>query len=334
MNRFAFARPPSFELAGALLKDRRFSLPILKAGGMDVLDLLKEGLIAPDLLVDVRRVGRRAGADGISRSQSGAVRIEANTTLAEIAGSSLVREQSPVVAQAVESAATPQVRNVATAAGNLLQRPRCWYYRALQFHCLKKGGQTCFAVEGENRYHAVLGGGPCPIVHPSNLAVALFVCDGELHLIGGDRASLPVAELYHLPDRGISDEHNLRPGELVTHLTLRPARHSAFYAIKEKKSFDWPVVMAAASLELEGQRIRSARLCAGAVAPVPWPLHKVEQALRGVHIDNAEALNRACGLATAGATPLSDNRYKLKLLPVAVRRAVRKAAGARIEELT
>lgn len=330
MNPFAVARPETFEQASALMKDRRFALPVLKAGGMDVVDLLKEGLMTPDVLVDVHRIGYRPGA-GVRGDDGGGLRIEAMTTLAEIASSSSVLRAAPGLAHAAGSAATPQVRNVATAAGNLLQRPRCWYYRNDQFHCLKKGGHTCFAVEGENRYHAVFGDGPCHIVHPSNLAPALIVCGGTIHLTGGGRRSIPVAELYHAPDRGLRTEHDLEPEAVITHLTLEPASHSGFDAVKEKQSFDWPLVMAAVALEMSGDRIERARVCAGAVAPVPWPLPEVEAALRGVHPDDADALHRACALATRGARPLSDNAYKLRLLPVSVRRAVLRAAGRNVE---
>ncbi|MHC4448023.1 MAG: FAD binding domain-containing protein, partial [Planctomycetota bacterium] len=259
------------------------------------------------------------------------IRIEGMATLAEIAASPLINRAAPVVAQAVENAATPQVRNVATAAGNLLQRPRCWYYRNDQFACLKKGGHTCFAAEGENRYHAIFGEGPCYIVHPSNLAPALYVCGGMLHLVGSERRSLAIEDLYHTPEHGLRDESNLQPTEVVTHLTLQTAAHSGFYAIKEKSSFDWPLVMAAVAVELEGAVISSARICAGAVAPVPWPLPQVEAALRGVRVDDESGVERACRWAVEGTRPLADNGYKVKLLPVAVRRAVLKAAGRKVE---
>jgi xanthine dehydrogenase YagS FAD-binding subunit len=331
MNRFALARPRSYEQAGALLRDRRFSLPVLKAGGMDVVDHLKEGLLEPDLLIDVRRLGAARDEGRISLEDDQLV-IEATATLAEIAASPLVRRHAPVVAQSVANAATPQVRNVATAAGNLLQRPRCWYYRNEQFHCLKKGGHTCYAVEGENKFHAILGGGPCHIVHPSNLAPALVVCDGALRVTGGGRESIPVRDLYHLPERGVRDEHTLEPGEIVTAITLRVAPRSGFEAVKEKQSFDWPLAFAAAALEMDGETIRSARLCAGAVAPVPWPLPRVEAKLAGVRITDQAALRQACAFATEGAAALSGNTYKLKLLPVVVRRAVLAAAGRRQED--
>jgi len=146
-------------------------------------------------------------------------------------------------------------------------------------------------------------------------------------VIGSQRLSLPIARLYHTPDRGLRDEHDVQPGEVVTHLTFDAAPRSAFYAIKEKQSFDWPLVMAAVALELDGNEIAAARVCAGAVAPVPWPLPRVEAALVGVNVDDAEGLRKACSVAGEGARPMSQNGYKADLLPVAVARAVRKAAG-------
>lgn len=333
MNRFAIAKPRTYAEAATLLADKRFSLPMIKAGGMDVLDHLKEGLAEPDVLIDIKRLRLDSAPEPISRQVKGGelVRIEAGATLAEIVESAIIGKDAPVLVQSLEHAASPQVRNVGTAAGNLLQRPRCWYYRNEQFKCLKKGGGTCYAVEGENRYNAVFGDGPSHIVHPSNLAPALHVCDATIHVVGGGRESLPIAELFHMPDRGVRDEHNLKPGEIVTHITLKPAATSGFYGIKEKQSFDWPVAMAAVALVLDGETIRSARVCAGAVAPIPWALPKVEEALKGVKVSDDVGLRKACALAADGAKPMTDNAYKVKLLPVAVRRAVLRAAGKPFE---
>jgi len=333
MNRFAIARARSFKEAGELLADKRFSLPVLKGGGMDLLDLMKEGLIEPDALIDVRLARADGAKEPVSEGGSvGGLRLEAGATLAEIAGSKLVLKSAPALAQSCASAATPQVRNVATAAGNLLQRPRCWYFRNDQFDCLKKGGPTCYAVAGENRYHAIFGDGPCHIVHPSNLAIALAACDAVVHLTSSKRASLKFGELFHLPEKGIKSEHNLEPGEIVTHMTFPAAPASGFYAVKEKQSFDWPLVAAAVALELDGDTIKSARVCAGAVAPVPWMLPKVAEALKGVKVTDEAALTKACAGAAEGAKPMSDNSYKMKLLPVAVKRAVLRAAGKLNEE--
>jgi len=326
MNKFAVAQPKDYAQAASLLVDRKYSLPVLKGGGMDVVDHLKEGLTEPDLLINVKRLRNKDHNDPVTR-EGDLIRIEAWATLAQIVDSPIIKESAPVVAQAMEFAATPQVRNVATAAGNLLQRPRCWYYRNDQFNCLKKGGSTCFAVEGENRYHAILGGGPCHIVHPSNLAPALTICDARVHLIGTKRDSLPLADLYHLPDKGVKSEHNLEPGEVITHITLKAQPRSGFYAVKEKQSFDWPVVLACVALGVNGQKVESARVCAGAVAPVPWRLPKVEEALSGLSLTDDAALRKAAAIASAGAKPMTDNAYKVQLLPVVVHRAILKAAG-------
>jgi xanthine dehydrogenase YagS FAD-binding subunit len=331
MTAFAIAQPATFMDASTLLADKRFALPVIKAGGMDVVDHLKEGLIAPDVLINIKRLRREGNAqavsmiDGIDRDPS--IEIEATATLSEIVASSILRKNAPVVAQSLENAATPQVRNVGTAAGNLLQRPRCWYYRNEQFDCLKKGGHLCYAVNGENRYHAIFGGGPCHIVHPSNLAPALMVCDAKVQVIGGKRDTIKIVDLFHMPDRGIASESNLEAGEVVTHITLSARPTSGFYSIKEKQSFDWPVVMVAVSLEMDGTAIKAAEVCAGAVAPTPWPLPKVAEALRGVDVNDDAALRKACQSAGDGARAMSDNAYKIALLPVAVRRAVLRAAG-------
>ncbi len=333
MNQFTIAQAKSYEEASSIVKTGGFSLPILKAGGMDVVDHLKEGIWEPDALVDVLKAeGGAAAPIQEHRDTTGkaTIRLSALNTLAEISTSTLLDGRCPVLAQAAGSAATPQVRNVATAAGNLLQRPRCWYYRSKDFDCLKKGGDRCYAVKGINNYHAIFGDGPCHIVHPSNLAPALMITGGTIHLTGGNRDSLAIADLFHMPERGIRDEHNLLAGEVVTSITLNAAPNSGFYAVKEKQSFDWPLVMAAVSLELDGDRIKSAQVCAGAVAPMPWMLPSVAAALRGVSINDEDSLKKACARATDGAAPMSNNSYKLKLLPVAIRRAVLKAAGKEV----
>jgi xanthine dehydrogenase YagS FAD-binding subunit len=333
MNKFAYATPKTYGEASALVLDKQYKLPVLKSGGVDLLDHLKEGLIEPDLVVSVRRVkgeGWKAPVTEVP-DKLPKLRIEAGATLAEIAASATVLSQAPVLAQAAGSAASPQVRNMGTAAGNILQRPRCWYYRHEQFDCLKKGGPTCYAVEGENKYHAIFGDGPCHIVHPSNLAPAFMLLDAVVHVVGGGRETVPITEMFHMPDKGVRSEHNLRPGEVVTHITCLLAPKSGFYAIKEKQSFDWPLATGYASVVMDGDVIRSARVCAGAVAPVPWMLPTVAQALVNVSVADDAALRMACAVAAEGAKPMRDNGYKVKLLQTAVRRAVLIAAGKKTE---
>ena len=327
MKTLSIARPRSYDDAAALLKNKTYRLPMLKAGGMDVVDHLKEGLYEPDLLINVRTLRSNGDAEPI-HLKADTITIEASATLSQIARSEVIREHAPALAQAAESAATPQVRNIATAAGNLLQRPRCWYYRHKQFDCLKKGGDRCYAVEGENMYHAVFAGGPCHIVHPSNIAPALMLGDAVVHVTGGDREQLAVSDLYHLPEAGVKSEHNLQPEEVVTHITMKRVPSSGFSAVKEKQSFDWPLVFAVASLDMNGGVIVAAKVVAGAVAPVPWRLQQVERQLVNVNVKDEAAVAEACAVATSGAEPMSQNSYKLKLLPVAVRRAIVAAANS------
>jgi xanthine dehydrogenase YagS FAD-binding subunit len=332
VNSFTLIRAADFDQASAAVGDRAYALPILKAGGMDVLDHMKEGLLAPDALIDIRRLTHHGGVPGIQRLEGdGRIEIDATCTLAEVAASDIVLAHAPVLAASAGSAGTPQVRNVASVAGNLLQRPRCWYYRNQQFDCLKKGGDRCYAAEGENKHHAIFGRGPCYIVHPSNIAPALYVLEGRVHVTGGGRDEIEIAGLFQGPSEGVRDEHRLEQGEVVTHVSFRPEPSSGFYAIKEKQSFDWPSVFAAVALRLSGGRIESARVCAGAVAPVPWPLPGVERRLVGVRVDDDKALKAACEGAAQGAVPLAQNAYKVELLPVAVRRAVLVAADLSVE---
>ncbi len=334
MNRFAIAQPHTLDEASTMLQDKRYTLPVLKAGGIDLLDHMKEGLSEPDVLIDVKSLRSSNEAQpNITKTEHG-FRIEGCTTLSELAASPELSEMGTVLAQAADDAATPQIRNVATVAGNLMQRPRCWYYRAQQYDCLKKGGHTCYAVDGENKFHAIFGEGPCHIVHPSNLAPAFYALSANIHVTGGDREMLHNTDLYHMPKDDFRTEHNLQPGEVITHITCKAAIHTAFYSIKEKQSFDWPLVFAGVNLQMDEGKIRRAQVCAGGVAPIHWPLKRVEFALRGVNPNDDAALRSACAIAAEQTQPMSQNAYKLTLLPVAIRRAVRKAAHLDVEDLT
>lgn len=308
-------------------------LPVIKAAGIDLMDHWKEGLTAPgqvnNLLALRDPALRRITADHIG----------ALCTLSAIATSGVIRETAPVIAEAAEATATPQIRNAATACGNLFQRPRCWYYRNQQFDCLKKGGHMCYAVEGENRYHAIFGNGPCHIVHPSNLANALSVCQAEILVVSsadgtGTPRRISMHQLFCLPEDRLKSEHTLGPDEIAIGISYQPAPHSAHYEVREKQSFDWPLVMASVALELRDDQktIASARICAGGVAPIPWRLPQVERALAGLTLPDRSGLRRACETAVAGAKPMSGNAYKLKILPVAVARAVFRAAGFTTDE--
>lgn len=307
----------------AALVELTESKPTLKAGGYDLLDLVKEGIDSPKLVLSIDRLDElryvREDADGLH--------IGAVTTLADLGRQDLLKSKYPVLHTAAAHAATPQVRERATVGGNLCQRPRCWYFRNAEFNCLKKGGGTCFAVEGENQYHAIFGGGPCHIVHPSNLAPALLALDARIVLAehGKPDATIRAEELFVLPRQSMYAETTLKPGQVIREVLIPKApSQSATIELREKQSFDWPIMMASVA-RLEG----AWRVCLGACAPIPWLSVPAMETLRNA--DVTPQLAEQAGIAAASeATPLAGNAYKVQLVKVAVKRALLQAAGQEV----
>lgn len=292
------------------------------AGGTDLLGLIKDGVVSPERLVDLKKIG---GMDGIEVLPGRGLRIGALVKLAELARHPEVRETWTVLAEAAGSAASPQLRNVGTLGGNLCQRPRCWYFRG-EFDCLKKGGNECFAVDGENRYHCVIGGGPCYIVHPSDTAVALTALDAVLVVAGsGGERIVPVSEFFVLPDEDFTRENILAPGEIVTAVQVsEPANgtRSAYVKIRERESFDFAVASVAAMLVPRGRTVMSGAVALGGIAPVPWLEKAVSEKLSGFKV-SAENLDNLADSALAGAEPLEQNGYKVALARNLLKKAVR-----------
>jgi xanthine dehydrogenase YagS FAD-binding subunit len=319
MNRFELARATSTAEARELFAGKAGS--VYKAGGIDLLDHMKERLVEPARVIDLKRI---PGLDAISVEADGTLRIGALATLAKVAAHEGVRRTHPALARACGEAASPQIRNVATIAGNVLQRPRCWYYRLESYRCVKKGGDICYAVAGENRYHVLFGGGPAYPPHPSNAAVPL-VAYGATFVIetaAGVRA-VPAEQFFVLPEKDPLRENVLQPGEVLTEIRVPAAAgwRSAYYEIRERADFDWPLVAAAIALRSGGGVVRDARVVLGQVATIPWRSAPAEKALVGKRLDaaTAEAAGRA---AVTGATPMSDNGYKVDLVTTLVRRIV------------
>jgi xanthine dehydrogenase YagS FAD-binding subunit len=286
--------------------------------------MMKDYIAQPDRLVNVKNLDRT-----IRKTPDGGLRIGAAVTLAELAAHADASKLYPALVQAAEEVGTPQIRNAGTIGGNLNQRPRCWYFRNEEFNCLKKGGSRCFAVDGENQYHAIFGDGPCHIVHPSSLAVPAIALNATFRIVGpaGER-QIAAADYYQMPDRNLFGETVLAPNELLTHVIL-PApggARNATYEVRFKQSHDWPLAMASVSLSMNGKTVRGARIVMGAVAPVPWRSAPAEASLTGKTISE-EAAMAAADAAVTGAKPMTQNAYKVQIARTAVKRAIMKAAG-------
>jgi xanthine dehydrogenase YagS FAD-binding subunit len=330
MNRFDVISTADLEQASKLLTEPFHSAI---AGGVDLLDLLKQRVIGPKSLVNLKTL---AGMDTIDSDPEGGVKLGALVKLHQVAEHRVIRANFTALSQAAGEAATPQIRNLGTVGGNLLQRPRCWYFRNPDVVCLKKGGDTCYAAKGLNRYHAILGGGPSFIVHPSNLAPALIAFGASAKLVGpaGERI-VALDRFFILPSTDPSRENILQPGEIITHIVIPPPPRNArsiYLEVREKQSFDWPLVSVAAVVATDNAHtVRNVRVVMGAVAPIPWRSPEAEKAVLGSRLDAANA-TRAADAALHAAAPLADNRYKVPMAKALVRRALMRAGG--IEEVT
>lgn len=294
---------------------------IPKAGGIDLMDRLKEGLDAPSRLVNIRTI---SGLDYV-KQESGWLRIGPMVTLATIAEHPVIRQRYAVLADAVLKAATPQIRNMATVGGNLLQRPRCWYFRNEQFHCRRKGGDECFALNGENEYHAIFDNEICAIVHPSAAACALTALRAQVEVKSknGTR-EIALDDLFVRPETDVTREHVLNPGELLTEIRVpapSDATRSAYSKVGQKESFDWPLVEVAVVLETRAGVVSEASIVLGAAAPVPWRATVAEKTLAGKPL-NEQSAREAATAAVQGATPLSQNAYKVPMFEAVVRRTI------------
>ncbi len=319
-------------VAEAMLADPALSAAtecvVLKAGGIDLLDLMKEGLLRPSRVVNLRGI---PGLDSIAED-AGGLRIGALATLEQVATHPALRQRYTALADAAASSASPQIRHVATLGGNLLQRPRCWYFRSAAHRCARKGGEYCFAFAGENRYHAVFGHDDCAIVHPSTSATALVAFGAQVELTSaqGSLRTVPLSDFVVGPAVDIMRETDLHAGEVLTAIVLpsMPASaRSAFLKQTEKPSFDWSIADVAVVLDRAADgRCQHASIVLGAAAPVPWRVQQAEAALVGQLID-ATVAHAAGQAAIVGAAPLRHNAYKLPILAALVRRAVLQAAA-------
>lgn len=323
MKSFRNVNPRNFQDAARALAADAKAMPV--GGGSDLLQLLKEQIIKPDTLVNLKAI---AGQDKIE-ARGNALTIGALATLDSISRHAEVRAKYAVLAEAAGQVATPQIRNAGTIAGNVMQRPWCWYYRN-NFPCYKNGGNTCFSITGENDFHAIFGGGPSFIVHPSDTAPAL-VALGARFKIQGANGSREVAatDFFQPPTVNPAKENVLASGEVLTEITVpAPAAstRSTYLKVLDRDAWTHAVVAVAAVLQMDGATCKSARVVLGGVAPIPWRVEAVEQMLAGQRITE-DLLTRAAEKAIEGARPLAKNAYKVPLLRASVRQALRTASG-------
>ena len=319
MNAFSYARPRALADALRMLRSGAIAL----AGGTDLVGLMKDGLAKPASLVDLTGI---EGLRGWSHAKGRGLRIGALTPLVELETSDALAKTMPIIRESLRDAATVQLRTMGTVGGNLLQRNRCWYFRDEGTVCWLKGGNRCFAIDGENRYHAIIGASECVIVSPSDLVPALLAYDAEIAVTSsrGTR-KMRLADLFVTPKGRDRREHALRPGELITEVRVPEvalARRGTYLKAMDRKAWSFALVSVAAAARVERGVARDVRLVVGGIAPVPWRVAAAEKGLEGSALDES-----ACGDAAdrllAGATPLRDNGYKVTLARELVRRALR-----------
>lgn len=330
MHPFILERPRDLNAALALRAQAGVNTALVEyiAGGTDMVQLLQEDVRQPERLVSLAGL-----LDNRIEAGSQGLRIGAAATMTDVAAHPAVVEQFPVIAESLLESASPQVRNQATMAGNLMQRPRCPYFRDVGYEACNRRmpGSGCSAFDGVNRWHAVLGAGHCIAAHASDLAVALVALDAAVELQGrSGRRAMPLDDFYRLPGDTPHIATVLEPGELITAITVpasAAARRSHYLKVRDRASFEFALVSAAVALDLDGPRIRQARVALGGVGTKPWRVPRVEEALAGASLDPAE-LRRAAVLAAEGAQGFGHNDFKIELMQRVIVRAI-ETVGAR-----
>jgi xanthine dehydrogenase YagS FAD-binding subunit len=335
MNKFSWYEASSVEDAldkvnatasDILGKKPNGSSVIFKAGGVDLMDLMKEGLVSPATIVSIKKI---PGLNNIDFDERSGLKIGANVTLAELESHALVKEKYKAIHLAVGHAGTPQLRNSATLGGNLAQRTRCWYFRSGEHQCYRKGSGICYAQKGENEFHAIINNDPCASVHSSSVSTALMAFDASVEIASSDgkRRNVPMEEFFVHPDADSRTENILNSNELITAVIVPPVKSGTkSYYIKQgaRESHDWAMADVAVVTEMSGGKCKKAEIVLGAAAPVPIKAVDAAKLLKGKSVD--ESLAIAAGEASMnGATPLAGNAYKVPIFKTIVKRAILKS---------
>jgi len=321
MKNFQYIQPENLKEASQIVRENPED-SVFFAGGTDLLGLLKDDIVSPEKVVNLKSLPKM---DSISYLPGKGLKIGALTKIVTIAENPIINQKFPVLAQAAREVATPQLRNVGTIAGNICQRPRCWYYRN-DFACLRKNGDECFAPDGENKHHCIIGGDPCYIVHPSDMAIALSSLQAKFSIFSGRKTrTVQIDNFFVLPETDYLHENILEPGEIITEIQIPDLPEGAkngYLKFKERDAWDFAMVSVAAVLQTKGTQIKSGRIAIGGVAPIPWIEAELNSQLAGMII-NEENLKQLAQKALSKAEPLDKNEYKLLLAQNLIKRLLK-----------
>ena len=334
MNKFSWYEAKSLEDAlqqvnstvSEQLYEHSDKASVFKSGGVDVFDLVKEGLLKPQKIINIRNI---PGLDKIGYDPKKGLSIGSNVTLAEIASNPDIKTHYLALHQAVNHAATPQLRNMSTLGGNIAQRNRCWYFRSADHDCFRKGGDRCFARHsetGENENHAIIDNGSCVSVHASSIATALMAFNASVIIVNeeGEKKEVHMDDFFVTAGKDIAMENVLQAKEIITEITLpAPSKNTKSAYIKQvaRESYDWSLGDVAVVLEVSGDTCRSASIVLGAAAPVPYRSMEAQQAIEKKTINGENAL-AAAEAAMSKARPLSKNGYKIPLFITTIKQAI------------
>jgi xanthine dehydrogenase YagS FAD-binding subunit len=286
-------------------------------GGTDLMGLLRDGILAPEKIVSLTALKE---LKGIAAATGGGLRIGAMTANSMVSSHPVVNERYRALAQAAAAVASPQLRNQGTIGGNICQKPRCWYYRG-EFHCLRKGGDRCYAVNGENQYHCIFGGDACFIVHPSDTAPALTALEARVRIAGpGGSRVVPIGQFFVPPAKDPTRETVVERNEIVTEILLPPAEEglrSSYRKVRGRGAWDFALAGVALALLVRGGTVQRARVVLSGAAPIPWRNEAAEKELVGKPL-TASAAEAAAEAAVKGAEPLEKNGYKIPMFKGAI----------------
>jgi xanthine dehydrogenase YagS FAD-binding subunit len=326
MQTFKYVQPKSLSDAAGI-SEKEGDAAVLFAGGTDVLGLIKNDIISPSEVINLKSI---PGLDKIKPTSRLGLKIGALTTVNEIAENPVIMKKFAVLSEAAREVASPQLRNVGTIGGNVCQRPRCWYYRE-EFDCIRKGGDICYAIGGENKYHCVVGGGPCYIVHPSDIAGALVALNAEFTITNGkDLRNVSADKFFVLPEQNSLQENILKPGEILTEIFIPDfpfGANSRYIKFTERNVWDFAIVSVAAVVNKSGNKINSAKIVFGGIAPIPWIDEDLNSMLSGMELSD-KSIDTAAANTLMDAEPMEKNEYKIPLARNLVKKVLKDLQGS------